>query len=74
MNSVTKKSNLGNDHSGHCFDQNGRRQVCQHEKKSKYQDKLLYAFRRKDTKGMNRINELEKEQQQTRAIIIADKK
>ena len=72
LNNVRKKSNQEHSISGHCLDDNGKRHVCLHEKKSKYQDKLLHAYRRKDAERPRRILELEKNQQYGRAMIHED--
>ena len=63
-----KKSNQEHNISGHCFDDNGKRNVCLHEKKSQHQDELLLDYRRKEEEMLRRILELENSQQNTRAI------
>ena len=56
-----------------CSDYVDVKRVRRYETKSKYQDKLIHAYRRKITKLMSRIDILENEQEQVRVIMHIDK-
>ena len=52
-----------------CSNSHGVKKRCRHEIKSKYQDKLIHAYRRKQIMLMGRINALENEQEQVHALM-----
>ena len=52
-----------------CSNSHGVKKRCRYEIKSKYQCKLIHAYRRKQIMLMDRINELENEQEQVHAIM-----